>query len=378
MAKCLGLNGLSKNGLVLEKTITTAGSLVSSSPPGTNTVRPEDSPSSPESLLASIASDHIKKQEPFDILGLPNVTGNGINALAAINNPLANILLSSKSNGAVSCAIEANPFLSILTKPILPIPTTLLENMAKPMALNPETSLQSNVLSKILKPTPSPPQTEFFLPQPRSQLPPTRYKPKPKPNYEHSLVETKQRLNGKDKAISTFPVPFDFEGLYDRNLLKDKASSIGMRFARKRDLYLINTAGAEVDENVLPFHVKMWSVMAEVFPERLFKFDTPSPDALVGNVTEFVGMRQNTTEELLTNGLTEGGTGDVDMDTTEGSLDSGIETKSFPVLDKKHDSSKRSAPAAVKKEKKKVTNNSNNRTKKSRPKASDKNRSKKI
>lgn len=329
------------------------------------------------------------------LLGNGGIKSNGVfcgNPLLAVQNPLAISSMSPKlplisPNNNISNGVVGNPLLSKLAKmPILSVPK-VMENFMKSYEEQVSNSLSKDEKMEIKKPPP--PSTVPLTP---AQPPPTkiikshslmsRYKPKPKPEYEHSIVMTnkKQRLF---EPISSFPVPFD-DGLYDRSLVKDQPSAMGLRFGR-RDNESQNKASYYVnknDENALPFQ-KVWSALGEILPEKVFKFDTPSPDALVGTAIEFVGMRPNTTEELLNIS-----TPDINENITPAmnyTRESEFETKVFPGVGLKQNS-KRPAATSVKREKKKVVNHNNNNSsnnnnnvkiKKSRSKPSEKSRSKK-
>ncbi len=345
---------------------------------------------------SSLVRDHSPSaMSKNPLLGNGGIKSNGIfcgNPLLAVQNPLSISSMSPKlplisPNNNISNGVVGNPLLSKLAKmPILNVPK-MMESFLKSYEEQASNNFGKEEKMEIKKPPPpsivpltlaQPPPTKIIT----SQSLMSRYKPKPKPEYEHGIVMTnrKQRLC---EPISSFPVPFD-DGLYDRSLVKDKPSAMGLRFGRRNNesqnkaSYYVN----KNDENALPFQ-KVWFAMGEILPEKIFKFDTPSPDALVGTAIEFVGMRPNTTEELLnisTPDINDNSTGS-GMDFTR---DSDFETKVFPGVGPKQNS-RRPAATAVKREKKKVANhnnintssNNNVKIKKSRSKPSEKSRSRK-
>lgn len=348
---------------------------------------------------SSLIRDHSPSaMSKNPLLGNGGIKSNGgfcINPLLAEQNPLSisslspNMTFLISQNNNISNGVVGNPLLSKLAKmPIGPVPK-VMENFRKSCEEQSSNNSRKDEKTEIKKPPPptsvpltpaQPPPSKYI----KTQSLMSRYKPKPKPEYEHGIVMTNKNLR-LSEPISSFPVPFD-EEIFDRSLVKDKPSAMGLRFGRRNNnsqnkaSYYVSTN----DENALPFH-KVWCAMGEILPGKIFKFDTPSPDALVGSAIEFVGMRPNTTEELLNIS-----TPDVNENRTESAMDfsreTEFETKVFPGVGLKQNS-KRPAATSVKRERKKGTNHNNNnnssnnnntvKIKKPRSKPSEKSRSKK-
>lgn len=188
-----------------------------------------------------------------------------------------------------------NPLLSKLAAPILPMPSIMLGTtpplpsaVSQPQWPNVQKSIPVDHQGKVKEPTTATTAPKLMS---HSKPPLARFKPKSKPTYEFGIVEIKTHRH--EEAIS-FPVPYDNVQV-DPSLIKTTPSNIGQRFLQRKPSRVTNP-------NVSPSHFHVWSIISTAYPEEIFKFDTPSPDAMVGTAAEFVGMRVTTTEQLLAAG----------------------------------------------------------------------------
>lgn len=219
--------------------------------------------------------------------GLGGFSGNPLLGCGSTHTPKMPLMTSTNGLIKNTTILEANPLLSLSMKPIIP--------MSRPVDINVQLRLEernnNTILKDVLKPkneeacsnpgsiNKSPPNIPQLPPlPPPSMMLPSKYRPKPKFEYDSAFVSTKKR-----KALEEpeeFPEPFD-ETLFDRSLVKEKPSWLGSRFSRRPTNSTHNS-----QENELP-HQKIWKTIYELFPGTVFKFNTPSPDTCtVGNTSD--------------------------------------------------------------------------------------------